>query len=131
MQNAAGDGVAQVAQAPHDRNDAYRAVVSDLVSLVAHVQNSLRLIEQTIARETSAETSAETLTETSAETSPGSPESSTDIIVLDDVSPRYMKAVAALQACDVNLGIALRSLRDSGDSGPCASSPPALSVIGA
>ncbi|MEH2559801.1 hypothetical protein V1286_007330 [Bradyrhizobium algeriense] len=127
MQNAAGDGVAQVAQAPHDRNDAYRAVVSDLVSLVEHVQNSLRLIEQTIARETS----AETLTETSAETSPGSSESSTDIIVLDDVSPRCMKAVAALQACDVNLGIALRSLRESGDSGPCASSPPVLSVIGA
>ena len=47
MQNAAGDGVAQ---APHDQNDAYRAVVSDLVSLVEHVQNSLRLIEQTIAK---------------------------------------------------------------------------------
>lgn len=120
MQNAAGDGVAQ---APHDRNDAYRAVVSDLVSLAEHVQNSLRLIERTIARETSPETSSETL--------PGSPESSTNIIVLDDVSPRYMKAVAALQACDVNLGIALRSLRDSGDSDPCASSSPVLSAIGA
>ena len=127
MRNAAGDGVAQVAQAPHDRNDAYRAVVSDLVSLVAHVQNSLRLIEQMIARETS----AETLTETSAETSPGSSESSIDIIVLDDVSPRYMKAAAAVQACDVNLGIALRSLLDSGDNHPFASSPSALLVIGA
>jgi hypothetical protein len=116
MQNAAGDGVAQ---APHDRNDAYRAVVSDLVSLAEHVQKSLRLIEQTIARETL------------PETLPGSPESSTNIIVLDDVSPRYMKAVAALQACDVNLGTALRSLRDSGDSDPCASSSPVLSVIGA
>jgi hypothetical protein len=47
MQNAAGDGVAQ---APHDRNAAYRAVISNLVSLVEHVQKSLRLIEQTIAR---------------------------------------------------------------------------------
>ena len=47
MQNAAGDGVAQ---APHDQNAAYRAVVSDLVSLVEHVQDSLRLIEQTIAK---------------------------------------------------------------------------------
>jgi hypothetical protein len=112
MQNAAGDGVAQ---APHDPNAAYRAVVSDLVSLVEHVQKSLRLIEQTIA----------------GETSPGSPESSTNIIVLDDVSPRYMKAAAALQACDVNLGIALRSLLDSSDSDPCAASLPALSVIGA
>jgi hypothetical protein len=42
-----------------------------------------------------------------------------------------MKAAAALQACDINLGIALRSLLDPGDSDPCASSPPALSVIGA
>ena len=116
MQNAAGDGVAQ---APHDQNAAYRAVVSDLVSLVEHVQNSLRLIEQTIARETS------------PETTPGSPESSTNIIVLDDVSPRYMKAAATLQACDVNLGIALRSLLDSSDSDPCAASLPALSVVGA
>jgi hypothetical protein len=72
-----------------------------------------------------------TSSETSPETSPGSPESSTNIIVLDDVSPRYLKAVAALRACDVNLGIALRSLRDSGASNPCASSSPVLSVIGA
>jgi hypothetical protein len=77
MQNAVG-----VAQAPHDQNDAYRAVVSDLVSLVEHVQNSLRLIERMIARETS------------AETPPCSSESSTNVIVLDDVSPRYMKAAS-------------------------------------
>jgi hypothetical protein len=123
MQNAAGDGVAQ----PHDQNAAYRAVVSDLVSLVEHVQNSLRLIEHTIARETSLETSLET----SPETSPGGPESSTNVIVLDDVSPRYLKAAAALQACDVNLGLALRSLLDPGDSDPDTASLPALSVIGA
>ena len=116
MQNAAGDGVAQ---APHDQNAAYRAVVSDLVILVEHVQNSLRLIEQTIARETS------------PETTPGGPESSTNVIVLDDVSPRYMKSAAALQACDINLGIALHSLLDCGDSAPSAASQPALSVIGA
>jgi hypothetical protein len=94
-------------------------VISDLVSLVEHVQKSLRLIEQTIARETS------------PEMTPGSPESSTNIIVLDDISPRYMKADAALQACDVNLGIALRSLLDSSDSDLCAASLPALPVIGA
>ena len=41
-----------------------------------------------------------------------------------------MKAGAALQACDVNLGIALRSLLDAGDSDPCAARP-ARSVIGA
>ena len=112
MQNAAADGVAL---APHDQNAAHRAVVSDLVSLIEHVQNSLRLIEQTIA----------------AEISSGGQESSTNIIVLDDVSPRYMKAAAALQACDVNLGIALHSLPDSSDSDACAASPPALSAVGA
>jgi hypothetical protein len=116
MQTAAGD---DVAQAPHDQNAAYCAVVSDLVSLAEHVQKSLQLIERTIARETS------------PGTSPGSPESSTNIVVLDDISPRYMKAAAALQACDVNLGIALRSLLDSSDGDPCTSSPPALSLIGA
>ncbi|MBT1514944.1 hypothetical protein KIP88_31100 [Bradyrhizobium sp. SRL28] len=111
MQNAAGVG----AKAPHDQNDAYRAVVSDLVSLVEHAQKGLRLIEQAIAGETTL----------------GSPESSTNVLVLDDVSPRYTKAVAALQACDVNLGIALRSLLDPADSDPYAASLPALSVIGA
>ena len=116
MQNAAGDGVAP---ASHDENAVHRAVVSDLVSLVEHVQKSLRLIEQTIARETSVETTF------------GSPESSPNIIVLDDVSPRYMKSAAALQACDVNLGVALRSLLDFSDSDSGAASPPALSVIGA
>ena len=44
MLNAAGGG----AQAPHGQDDAYRAVVS-----IEHVQNSLRPIERTIARETS------------------------------------------------------------------------------
>ena len=88
MQNAAGYGVAQ---ASLGQDDVYRAVVSDLVSLIEHIQSSLRMIERTIARETS------------PETSPGNPKSS---IVLGDVSPRYMKTAAALQACDVNLGIA-------------------------
>ena len=119
MQNAAGDDVAH-------QNAAYRAVVSDVVGLVERVQDSLRLIEQTIAKETASETAPET----SPETPHGGPESSTNVIVLDDVSPRYMKSAAALQACGVNLGIALRSLLDSGDSDPCASRP-ALSVIGA
>jgi PAS domain-containing protein len=86
MQNAAGNGVALAA---HDQNATYRAVISDLVSLVEHVQKSLRLIEQAIARETS------------PEMTPGGPESSTNIIVLDDISQRYMKADAAPQACDV------------------------------
>jgi hypothetical protein len=107
MSNAAGDGAAR---APDDQTAADRAVVSDLVGLIEHVQNSLRLIERTIDGETQ--------------------ESSTNIVVLDDVSPRYMKVVAALQACDVNLGTALCSLLDCSENAPCSASQPALSATG-
>ena len=94
MQNAADGGIVIE---PEDRNDAYHSVVSDLVSLIDHVQASLTLIESAIAREISG----------------GSPETSANVIVLDDVTPPYMKATAALRACDANLAIALQSLLDS------------------
>jgi hypothetical protein len=118
MRNAAGYGAAP---APQEQNDAERVVISGLVSLVEHVQNSLRLVERVIARETSLETSPETPT--------ASPGSSTNIIVLDDISPRYMNAGAALQACHVNPGIALRSLLDADNSDSRAASLPALPII--
>ena len=82
------------------------------MSLIEHVQTSLRLIERAIAGKHRRR-----------------PESSANVIVLDDVSPRYMK-LPPLQACDVNLGIALHSLMDSSDSDPMPQAP-ALSVIGA
>jgi hypothetical protein len=96
MQNAAADGVEPGLNYP---NDAYRAVISDLVSLIEHVQKSLRLINQAIARETS----------------PGSQESSTNVIVLDDVSPRYMRATAALHSCNADLGATLHALLNTGN----------------
>lgn len=110
MLTAAGGGAAQ---ASHDPNAACRTVVSDLVSLVERFQNSLRLIEQKIEEESTG----------------GGPESAADIIVHDDVYPRYMKA--ALQACDAHLGAALRPLVDSGEGEPSAASLPALSAAGA
>jgi hypothetical protein len=93
MHNAAGNNVEIEAS---DRNDAHGTVVSDLVSLIEHVRASLKLIEQVTARETSF----------------GNQETCADIIVLDDVTPRYLMAVATLNACDANLGIALHSLRE-------------------
>jgi hypothetical protein len=119
MQNPHGGGIAIESD---DRNDAYRSMVSDVTSLIEHVQASLRLIEQEIARET------------------GSQETSTDVIVLDDVTPSYVRATAALRACDANLAIALHSLLDSkipehGTSDYTSSdyiwSPPALSIVSA
>jgi hypothetical protein len=116
MQNPQGRGIAIE---PEDRDDAYRSVVSDVISLIEHVQASLRLIEQEIARETAS----------------GSQETSTNVIVLDDVTPPYVRATAALKACDANLAIALHSLLDSKTpehgTGDYAWSPPALSIVSA
>lgn len=113
MQNAAGDGIEVQ---PDDPNDAYRSVVSDLVSLLGHVQASLKRIESAVA----------------GETSPGNHDAA-NIIELDDVTPRYAKASAALRACDASLGITLHLLLDSGTSMRAAeafaASPPALSVV--
>ena len=116
MQNPKGGGIAIEAG---DRNDAYRSVVSDVISLIEHVQASLTLIEQEIARETAL----------------GSQEASANVIVLDDVTPPYVRATAALKASDVNLAIALHSLLDPetpehGNS-DYARSRPALSIVGA
>ncbi|KRQ95828.1 hypothetical protein [Bradyrhizobium valentinum] len=74
----------QQATASHDQDDGYCAVVSDLVSLIEHVQKSLRLIEQTIA--------GGKLHPATPRVPPPSSCSTT--------YPRYMKATAALQACD-------------------------------
>jgi hypothetical protein len=94
MHNAAGNGVELE---PNGQSDVYRSVVSDLVGLIERVQASLRLIERTIDREPA----------------PGSQTDSADIAVLDDISPRFMMAAAALKICDANLGIALDSLMDA------------------
>jgi hypothetical protein len=101
MQSVAGD----IALGSDGRNDGHRSVVSDLVRLIEHVQASLRLIEQTMVQETSL----------------GGQENADDVIVLDDISPRYVKATAALKACDANLGVALHVLLDSRTPGRGAS----------
>jgi hypothetical protein len=111
MQNATGDAHQR---APHDQDHEYHAVVADLVKLIEHVQSSLRLIERAIAEEAAA----------------GGLESSGNVVVLDDVSPRYMTATAALQACEANLDIARHSLRNTGDGDRHVASP-GLPIIGA
>jgi hypothetical protein len=71
MQNAAGDG-SEIRSDDH----AYRLVVSDLVFLLGHVQASLKLIELAVA----------------GEASPGNHYAAPNVIVLDDVTPRYAQA---------------------------------------
>jgi hypothetical protein len=79
------------------RDDSFGPVVSDLISLIGHVQASIKLIEAAIAREASA----------------GNQDNAVDIAVLDDVTPCYAKANAALIACNVSLSTALQSLLDT------------------
>lgn len=113
MQNAAVDGVAPGADA---QNDTYQSVVSGLAGLIEHVQASLRQIEHAMVREASL----------------GDQEAAAGVIVLDDVSPRYVRAIAALRVCDANLGAGLHSLLDSGTptrgASPYAESPSAFSM---
>jgi hypothetical protein len=94
MQEAAGGGTSVETGG---RDDNYRSIASDLASLIERVQASMKLIEAAIARETSA----------------GNADTAADIVVLDDVTPRYVKAGAALEACDAGLGVALHFLLDT------------------
>jgi hypothetical protein len=76
------------------RSDSHRAIASNLVALIGHVQVGTKLIEAAIAMESAR----------------GNQD--TNIIVLDDVTPRYAKANAALNACNAGLGVALHFLLD-------------------
>lgn len=94
MENAAAESVAACSD---QDNDPYNLIVTDLVALLGRVQASLRLIEAAVAREA-------LLAERDADA---------DIVVLDDVTPRYIAASTALKASDAGLGAALDQLRDS------------------
>lgn len=101
MQNVeAGDA----AVPSEDRNDSFYLIVSDLVSLIDHVQASIRLIETATAQDCV-----------------GNQEFA-EIVVLDDVTPLYTQAGAALDACNTSLSAALRFLIE-------AKSPPARAEI--
>ena len=76
---------------PHDN---YSSVVSDLVSLIEHMQASMKTLEAAIARELPL----------------GGQEAGDNVIVLDDITPCYVKANAVLHVCKAGLGAALHSL---------------------
>jgi hypothetical protein len=82
---------------PDSRNDDYSSVISDLMSLVGRIQASMKMLETAIARELPA----------------SDPEDYENIVVLDDVTPCYVKANAALHACEAGLGAALHCMLDT------------------
>src|SRR5215472_13734210 len=83
------DLVAETRQVTDDR------IVTNLGFLIEHVQATMRLIEAAIVREAAA----------------GSLENADNIVVLDDVTPRYVKANSALNACATGLAAALDALQ--------------------
>ena len=92
---AATDG--RVPDPSGNRNDGHHSIVSELVSLIEHVQAGMKQLEAAIIREST----------------PGNQDAAGSVFVLDDVTPRYVKASAALNACNAGLGIALRHLLDA------------------
>jgi hypothetical protein len=94
MQDAAASDAAVQSDG---RNDRHRAAVSELVCLIEHVQATMRLVESAMT----------------GEALPGDQEVATNIVVLDDVTPRYARAQATLNSCNAGLGIALDILQDT------------------
>lgn len=93
MRAAAGGGLSSPFG---DRNEGHHSIVSELVSLIEHVQASMELLEAAVA----------------GESVPDNQEAG-NVFVLDDVTPRYLRASAALSACNASLGVALHYLQDA------------------
>ncbi len=81
---------------PGDLNDNDTAIISNLRCLVEQVGATMKLIESAIASEASA----------------GHQDVAANIAILDDVTPRYERANAALSTCNAGLGVALHLVRD-------------------
>jgi hypothetical protein len=94
MQNVAGGGTSAPSE---DRNDLHGAITSDLVQLIECVRTSMELIGAAVAGEAHL----------------GYQETASNVVVLDDVTPGYVRARAALNSCEAHLVAALRFLQDT------------------
>jgi hypothetical protein len=92
MQNAADHALVPSG----DPSDSYFAIISNLGSLVEQVGAVVKLIDSVIA----------------SEASTGNQDLAANIVVLDDVTPRYVRANAALRTCNAGLGVALHLVHD-------------------
>jgi hypothetical protein len=90
MQKVAGIAVSARSE---DRCDSHGSIVSNLASLIQRIQQANALIESAIIRNAAA----------------AEPESATTLVILDDVTPGYVNARAALKSCEAGLELALQS----------------------
>jgi len=88
------------AELGEERNKGFGAIVSDLISPVEHMKPGINLTEAAIAREASP-----------------SDQHQADVTVLDDVTPQFIGASCALNACNTSLGTACSSRLDARASG--------------
>lgn len=77
--------------------DSRQLIAVELRSLIARIEISMRLIDAAMESEDD-----------------GVIAGSSEIVVLDDVTPRFATASAALNACRAELGHALQQLSESG-----------------
>ncbi|HTO59636.1 MAG TPA: hypothetical protein VMM15_00125 [Bradyrhizobium sp.] len=94
MHQAASNRFIVPREVPHDSGD---GLIRELQSLSERVRAVTRAINTAIALER---------VSTSADTTG-------DVVVLDDVTPRYLKADSALRACNIHLDSALQFLREA------------------
>src|SRR5262249_10452931 len=85
----------------------FSSVVSDLKSLISHVDASIKLIEAVVL----------------AESDPGIRQYDAHV-TRDEVTPPYEKARAALIACNLGLSAALQALLDSSKNFVASKRPP-------
>lgn len=85
--------------------DSRQLIAADLRALITRIESSMRLIDAVMMEAGVLETGL----------AQGDPAGSADIFVLDDVTPRYATASAALNACRAGLDHALQCLSESGD----------------
>lgn len=85
-------------------SDSQQLIAAELRSLIARIEISARLIDAAMTSDDMEDDSA-VLSASSG---------STGIVVLDDVTPRYATASAALNTCRAELGHALQKLSESG-----------------
>ena len=85
-----------VSTAVGDTAASLTSIVADMTSLITHVRTTASLIDAAIRRG-----------------SEGHDNEEANVVVLDDVTPCYATANAALSACSVSLDAALRSLRSA------------------
>ena len=78
--------------------DSRQLIAAELRSLIARIEISVRLIDAAMEPDDDSAISG-----------------STEIVVLDDVTPRYATVGAALNACRAELGNALQNLSESGN----------------